>query len=100
MGPYRFRPGTGPGESPDGRLRRADPAGRAVPLGEVFVGEELPFALEPTNPPLWSRLSHDTWQAEQGTVLRLEFEARREGWEPWTLRGEIDAAGPRVADIP
>jgi hypothetical protein len=55
------------------------------------VGEKLPFALEPTLPPRWSQPA--AWRAQVGTVLRLQLEARREGYEPWTLTCEIDAAG-------
>jgi hypothetical protein len=92
-GPFRFIPGTGPGASPTGEFQGADPTGRVTVTGGMPVGEELPFALEPTLPPRWSEQSSTAWRAQVGTVLRLQLEARREGYEPWTLTCEIDAAG-------
>jgi hypothetical protein len=54
-GPYRFIPGTGPGADPVRSVPGADPTGCATPTSGLPVGEELPFYLEPTQPPSWSQ---------------------------------------------
>lgn len=92
-GPFRFVPGTGPGATPAGEFQGADPTGRVTVTRGMPVGEGLPFALEPTFPPQWSQRPPAEWRAQVGTVLRLQLEARREGYEPWTLTCEIDVAG-------
>ena len=99
-GPYRFVPGTGPGASSVRGISGADPTGRTTPTGGMPVGEELPFALEPTWPPSWSDQPRDNWRRERGTVVRLLFECHRDGLEPWTLTGEVDTTGPNVIEIP
>jgi hypothetical protein len=68
---------------------------------EMSVGEELAFALEPTLPPRWSE-QPSAWRAEVGMVLRLELEARRDGWgKPWYLTCQIDLAGEsRTVEVP
>jgi hypothetical protein len=95
--PFRFVPGTGPGVSPAGEFQGADRTGRVTATEGMPVGEELPFELEPTLPPQWSGQSLAAWRAQVGTVLRLQLETRREGYEPWTLTCEIDAAGESPA---
>jgi hypothetical protein len=56
------------------------------------VGENLIFSLEATLGPQWSAWSVESWRSQVGTVLRLQLDARREGWEPWTLVCEVDTA--------
>lgn len=89
-GPYRFTPGTGPGANMARGIPGADPTGRTTPTGGIPVGEELTFLLEPTRPPSWSQQPIDNWRQERGTVVRLQLECSREGWEPWTLPCEIN----------
>ena len=49
--PYRFTPGTGPGQA------RADRDGREITYqAPLPAGEELAFQLEPTRPGSWSGL--------------------------------------------
>ena len=99
-GPLRFA--AGPEGVPMGEYRAADPIGRVAVTGGMPVGEALPFALEPTFP-LWGQWSGELseWRDQVGTVLRLQFEARREGYEPWTLNGAIDVAGEsRTVEVP
>jgi hypothetical protein len=92
-GPYRFRPGTGPGEA------RADPTGRTTECGLLPAGEDLPFYLDATAPPLWAAgMSQATWQHEVGTVVRIALTGQHSAYGSWTLHGEIDAAaGDRTA---
>ncbi|MHB8290389.1 MAG: hypothetical protein ACYDEY_14390 [Acidimicrobiales bacterium] len=89
-GPYRFVPGVGPGADPVRGIPGADLTGRTTPTGGMPVGEELRFALEPTQPPPWSHQTQRDWQRELGTKLRLKLECGRIGWEPWPLTCEID----------
>jgi type II secretory pathway pseudopilin PulG len=83
-GPYTFTPGISSGSGAG-----ADPTGRTTPTNGMPVGEELPFQLEPTRPPAWSKQSWQDWQRERGTLLRLALECHRDGYEPWTLTYEI-----------
>jgi len=98
-GPLRFD--LLPDGVPMGEYRAADLGGRVAVTGGMLIGEEVPFALTPTWPPRqWSRELSE-WQDEVGTVLRLQLEARREGYEPWTLTGAIDVAGEsRTVEVP
>jgi hypothetical protein len=91
-GPYRFTPGTGPGADAVRGIPGADPTGRTTPTRGMPVGEELQFSLERTLPPLWSQQTPEDWRREQGTVIRLQLECRRDGWDPWTLAGEVSSA--------
>lgn len=100
-GPYRFTPGTGPGADPARGVPGADRTGRSSPTSGLPVGEGLPFQLEPTLPPSWSQQSPQDWSREQGMLVRLSVECRRDGWEPWTLPCELDASTwPAVVEFP
>jgi len=100
-GPYRFTPGTGPGASAVRGVPGADETGRSTPTGGMPVGEELTFFLEPTDPPRWSQQPRENWRRERGTVLRLQLECQREGWEPWSLAGEVETSERwNFAEIP
>ena len=94
-GPWRFTPGTGPGQ-----VARADQTGRETPYDAVLpVGEELVFQLERTMPPPWvTGTTPDQWQRERGTMIRLGFDARHTEFGSWTLPCEIDL-GSGEADI-
>jgi TIR domain len=85
-GPYRFRPGTGPDEA------RADATGRVtVYAAELPVGEELPYFLERTRPPLWAtNMTQESWNQQRGPVIRLLLEPRRNDYGEWRLPCEID----------
>ena len=91
-GPFRFRPGTGPGADSVRGIPGADPTGRITPTGGMPVGEELTFLLEPTQPPPWSQRTTEDWQRERGTVVRLRLECHRDGWDPWTLTCAVDVS--------
>jgi hypothetical protein len=99
-GPLRFVPGTGPGADPTRGVPGADPTGRSTPTTGLPVGEELPFALEPSPPPRWSNHTHQAWRQERGTILRLTFECHNNTDHPWTLTGEIDTQDPTPVQIP
>jgi hypothetical protein len=104
-GPYRFTPGTGPGADAVRGIPGADPTGRITPTRGMPVGEGLQFSLEPTLPPPWSQQPPEDWRRERGPVVRLQLECRRDGWDPWTLVGEVStgaAAGvpSGVVEIP
>jgi hypothetical protein len=88
-GRYRFIPGTGPGAGSVTGITGADPAGRTTVTAGLPVGEELPFDLEPTNPPRWSGWNRSGWQQAVGPMLRLRLECHRDGWEPWSLPCEM-----------
>jgi hypothetical protein len=94
-GPYRFYPDT-----------HTDAAGRVASREGMQVGDELRFSLDPTSPPPWSSWEQGPWQEWVGTEwvgteLWLRLEARRKGWEPWTLTCEIDsAAEPATVEVP
>lgn len=89
-GPYQFAPST-------------DAARRETPGEGMLVGEKLSFILYRTRPPSWSPLESEphAWQLTTGTLLRLRLEARRAGWESWTLPCEIDsAAAQTTVEVP
>jgi hypothetical protein len=102
-GPYRFRPGTGPDEA------RADDGGRVtVYRAELPIGEELPYFLERTRPPLWARsMSQEQWNEQRGPVIRIALEAWHNDHGRWILPCEVDLSAdhdPRYAgwlvDVP
>lgn len=104
-GPYRFTPGTGPGADAVRGIPGADPDGRTTPTRGMPVGEELQFSLEPTMPPPWSQQPPENWRRERGAAVRLQLEGHRDGWDPWTLAGEVSttaAAGAPggIVEIP
>ena len=88
-GPKRFVPGTGPGTNPARGVPGADPTGRTTPTGGMPMDEELRFVLEATTPPRWSRQSTQDWLTQQGTVLRLTFQCRKDT-AAWSVAGEVD----------
>lgn len=88
-GQYRFTPGTGPGADPVRGIPGADPTGRTTPTGGLPVGEELPFQLEPNQPPPWSHQPLDAWQQQMGPWLRLKLECHKRGQPPWILPCEM-----------
>ena len=64
------------------------------------VGESLPFFLIPTTPPRWSAQPLENWRKERGTVVRLQLECFRDGWDPWSLPCEVDTTDIRnVASV-
>lgn len=97
-GPYRFIPGTGPGASPGSDIGAADATGRVTRTRGMPVGESLPFFLQPTMPPRWSQQPVENWRRERGTIVRLQLDCIREGWNPWSLACEIDTA-PGAASV-
>ncbi|MEO6090145.1 MAG: hypothetical protein ABIQ18_44265 [Umezawaea sp.] len=99
-GPFRFVPGTGPGADPSGGVPGADRAGRSTPTSGMPVGEELQFNMEPTSPGHWMGQTPQDWRRERGTVLRLTFECRKDGMEPWTLTGEVDTQTDNPVEVP
>jgi hypothetical protein len=98
-GPYRLQPQVGPDEA------RADITGRETVYDRpIPVGEGLPFPLEPTTPPPYATATtHDRWQRERGTVIRLTLDASKEV-RVWKLPCEIDVAevhnGPVRVTVP
>jgi hypothetical protein len=84
-GSYAFIPGTGPNADTTHGIPGADPTGRITPTEGMPVGEQPTFFLDPTHPPTWSHQQPDQWRKEQGSVIRLELECHRDGWEPWKL---------------
>lgn len=87
-GPYRFFDGD------DATHRVASKEGMAV-------GGDRPFGLVPTSAPSWAPAEPEAWRFRVGSLLGLQIEARREGWEPWTVTGKIDAsAEPATEEIP
>ncbi|HLX77431.1 MAG TPA: hypothetical protein VKR27_00980 [Acidimicrobiales bacterium] len=88
-GPYRFRPGTGPGVGTRGGTG-ADSAGRVTTSEGMPVGEAHLYALEPT--PYPPRASWDTprWRLQVGPMLRLRIDTSKVGWDPWVAVGELD----------
>lgn len=79
-GPYKFVRGVD-GASQDGRTM--------APF-ELLVGESRPFAMEPTSPPPWSNDQADWWRNQyKGTPLRIALVCHRDGYEPWTLKFEV-----------
>ncbi len=86
-GPYRFSGGNGKHDeaSKDG----------------MPVGQDRRFSLAPTSAPSWAPAEPEAWRFRVGTSLGLQIEARREGWEPWTVTGRVDASAERpTAEIP
>jgi hypothetical protein len=87
-GPYRFFEGD-------------DATGRVASKEGMAVGDERRFSLVPTSAPSWAPAEPEAWQIRVGAVLGLRLEARREGWEPWTLPGQVDsAAESTTVEIP
>lgn len=100
-GPVRFVPGIGPGTTTRPGAGAADPAGRETHTAGMPIGEGHTFSLEPTVPPSWSNWTPAQWREKCGTTLRFRIEGRRDGWEPWTVPGEIEAGGePASVEIP
>lgn len=100
-GPYRFIPGTGPEADPGRGVPGADPTGRTTPTAGMPVGETLSFCLERTSPPSWSHQTHEDWQRQCGTTVRLRLECHREGHLPWTVPFELMVEdGHAMVDVP
>lgn len=94
-GPYRFSPGATTG----GEV--TDPTGRTTVPADLPVGESLMFYLERSMGPKWLGESPDSWRRRMGTILRLQLDCSRKGWDPWTLKGEIDTArGTVTVNVP
>lgn len=99
--PVKFRRGTGPGADPVRGVPGADDMGRSTPTSGMPVGESLPFFLDPTSPPPWSRgQTSSGWRRERGTILRLSFQCHKNGHQPWTVVGEIDIQTDNPVVIP
>jgi hypothetical protein len=99
-GPYRFTPGTGPGADPTTGVAGADVTGRVIVTDGMEMGEQLPFALQPTLRPSWAEgMTSAQWAAQFGTVVRLRLECRR-GEQVWILRAEIDVAAGVPVEVP
>jgi hypothetical protein len=100
-GRYRFTPGVGPSADRVRGIPGADPTGRTCPTTGLPVGEELPFQLEPNQPPPWSQQSLDAWQEQMGPWLRLLLDCRQDGRPPWVLPCEIEIeASVGVTEVP
>jgi hypothetical protein len=101
-GRWRFIPSVGPGADSIRGIPGADDTGRTCPTRGMPVGEELQFALEPTQPPRWSEQTTEQWHAWMGNYLRLRLECRRDGHEPWLLTVEmtIDDQGVGFTEVP
>jgi hypothetical protein len=92
LGPYRFKPGTGPHAAHADATVRVTLFNHELPVGEILV-----FQLEPTSPPPWATgTTLDEWQRERGTLMRLAFDATHPDFGSWTLSCEIDLAGIRT----
>jgi hypothetical protein len=94
--PYRFTPGTGPGEA------RADPHGRETTYeAPLPAGEELAFQLEPTRPGSWTGgMTQQEWQRQRGNVIRLLITPTHHDYGTWYLVGKIDvAAGTALSTL-
>ena len=93
-GPYRFTPSTGPDDA------RADDTGRVTPYDATLpVGEALVYQLEPNPQPSWSTgTTQQQWQQQQGTAIRLAFDAVSAEFGSWRLTCELDVgnSGDRV----
>lgn len=91
-GPYRFTPGTGPGEA------RADHTGReTVYDASLPLGEELPYQLEHTMPGHWmTSMTLQDWLRQCGTIIRLAFTAEHTEYGTWYLPCEIETANTPV----
>jgi hypothetical protein len=89
--PYRFTPGTGPGEA------CADQHGREIAYeAPLPAGEELAFQLEPTRPGSWSSLPQEEWQRQRGNAIRLAITSAHREHGKWHLGARINVA-PGVA---
>ena len=79
---------------------RADDTGRVTPYDATLpVGEALVYQLEPTSQPSWSTgTTREQWQQQQGTVIRLAFDAVSAEFGSWRLTCELDVgnSGDRV----
>jgi transcriptional regulator with XRE-family HTH domain len=97
--PYRFethappRPG-----SADVGMPSVDETGRTMRAHEITLAEELTLPLEATVPPQVSP-SLEKWVPWLGkywmrdtTGIQLQLECSRQGWDPWTLPCDVDAA--------
>jgi hypothetical protein len=94
--PYRFTPGTGPGEA------HADPHGRDTTYeAPLPAGEELAFQLEPTRPGTWTGgMTQQEWQRQRGNVIRLAITATNPDHGTWHLGGKISvAAGAALSTL-
>lgn len=101
-GRWMFTPGVGPNADLVRHIPGADSTGRNCPTSGMPVGEELPFQLDPTQPPSWSHQPIEAWRDQMGPLLRLQLECRRDGHEPWSLPVEmrIDHEGFGFANVP
>jgi hypothetical protein len=89
--PYRFTPGTGPGEA------RADRHGQEVAYqAPLPAGEELAYQLEPTRPGSWSSIPPEAWQRQRGNAIRIAITAAHHEHGTWHLGTKI-TVGPRAA---
>jgi hypothetical protein len=85
--PYRFTPGTGPGQA------RADPDGREIACeAPLPAGQELAFQLEPTRPGSWFALPQEEWQRQRGNAIRLAITAAHREHGKWHLAAKITVA--------
>lgn len=85
--PYRFTPGTGPGQA------RADRHGREIAYqAPLPAGDELMFQLEPTRPGSWSGIPPEEWQRQRGNVIRLAITPEHQEHGTWHLGGMINIA--------
>ena len=85
--PYRFTPGTGPGEA------RADRHGREIAYeAPLPAGTELDFQLEPTRPGTWSGLPQEEWRRQRGDTIRLAITPAHHQHGTWHLVGKINVA--------
>ena len=87
LGPYRFTPGTAPGQA------RADPIRRVTDYDGVRpVGEELPFQLEPTQAGPWmDGTTQEDWKRQREATIRFAIRAHHVTHGAWTIPCEIDA---------
>ena len=87
--PYRFTPGTGPGDA------RADRHGREVAYQQPLpAGQELEFQLEPTRPGSWFGMPPEEWQRQRGNAIRLAIATAHHEHGTWHLAGKITVAPP------
>ncbi|MGH3399547.1 MAG: hypothetical protein ACRDPO_33160 [Streptosporangiaceae bacterium] len=89
--PYRFTPGTGPGQA------RADRHGREVTHeARLASGDELSFQLEPTRPGSWAGMPAEQWQRQRGRKLRLGITAVHQDHRPWHLLAQVQITAGRT----
>jgi len=85
--PYRFKPGTGPGQA------RADRHGREVTYQQPLrAGQELAFQLEPTRPGSWFGRPPEEWQRQRGNAIRFVIISAHHEHGSWHLAGKITVA--------